>query len=52
MSVYYESCGVVCGINICVALITRPEKSHRVSCVLTECNRPASINKRHWPARG
>jgi hypothetical protein len=50
MSIYCESC-VVCGRCLCVGLIARPEESHRVWCVLTECIRPASITKRPWSTR-
>jgi hypothetical protein len=37
--------------GLCDGLITRPEESYRVSCVLSECDREASI-MRPWATRG
>jgi hypothetical protein len=51
MSVSSQYC-VFSGRGLCVGLITRPEESYRVWCVLTECDREASLMRRPWPTRG
>jgi hypothetical protein len=43
---------VLLGRRLCVGLITRPEESYRAWCVLTECDREASIMRSSWPTRG
>ena len=44
-------CCVLLGLCLCLGLITRPEESYRVWCVLSECDCEASI-MRSWPTRG
>ena len=44
---------VLCVVrDLCVGLITCPEESYWVWCVVTECDREASIMRRPWPTRG
>ena len=43
---------VLSGRGLCLGLITRPEESCRVRCVLTECDHESSIMRRAWPAGG
>ena len=40
------------GRGLCEELITRPEESYGVWCVLTECDSESSIMRRPWPAGG
>ena len=49
MSVCCECC-VLSGRGLCVGLITRPEESYRLWCVVV-CGREASI-MRPWPIGG
>jgi hypothetical protein len=51
MSVSFECC-VLSGRGLCVGLITSPEESYRVRCVLSECDHEASIMRRPWPYKG
>ena len=41
-------CCVLSGRDLSVRLITRPEESYWVWCVVNECNREASIMRRSW----
>jgi hypothetical protein len=50
MSVSCECC-VLSGRGLCVGLITRPEGSCRVWCVLTECNLETSTMRSPRPTR-
>jgi hypothetical protein len=45
-------CCVLSGRGLCLGLITRPEESYRVWCVLSECDREASIMRRPWLTKG
>ena len=51
MSVSCECC-VLSGRGPCVELIPRPEESYRMRCVLSECDREASIMRRPLLSRG
>ena len=44
-------CCVLLGLCLWFGLITRPEESYRMWCVLSECDCEASI-MRSWPTRG
>ena len=46
--VCFEFC-VLSGRGLCVGLITRPGQSYE--CVVSECDREASILNRFWPNR-
>ena len=50
MSVSYECC-VLAGRGLCDRLITRPEESYRMWCVVA-CDLETSRQRRLWPARG
>jgi hypothetical protein len=50
MSVCCE-CGVLSGRGLCVGLITRPEESYRLWCVVV-CDHESSIMRRPWPTGG
>jgi hypothetical protein len=50
MDVCCECC-VLSDRGLCDGLITRPEESYRV-CVVSECDRQASITRRFWPPGG
>jgi hypothetical protein len=43
---------VLSGRGLCVGLITIPELSYRVWCVLCECDHEASIMTGPWPTTG
>ena len=46
-------CFVLSGSGPCIGLITHPEDSYQVWCVvLCVCDREASIMKGAWPTRG
>jgi len=45
------ACCVSSGIDLCDALITRPEESYRLCCVAV-CNVETSRMRRSWPALG
>ena len=46
------ACCVLSGSGLCDGLITRPEESYRLCCVLSKCHREASILRRPWPTGG
>jgi len=50
MSVCYECC-VLSGIGLCDELITRPEESYRLWCVVV-CDLETSRMRRPWPTEG
>jgi len=45
-------CCVLSGRCLCDGLITRPEESYKVWCVLSECHRETSILRRPCPTGG
>jgi hypothetical protein len=51
MSVSCKCC-VLSGRGVCVGLITHPEESYQVWCVLTECDCEVSIMRKPWSNRG
>jgi len=46
-----SECCVLSGRGLCDELITRPEKSYRLWCVV-ECDLETSRMRRPWPALG
>ena len=44
-------CRVLSGRGLCDELITRPEESYRLCCVLV-CDLQTSCMRRSWPTRG
>jgi len=50
MSIFCECC-VLSGRGLCAGLITHPEESCQVWCVLTECDHESSTVRRSWPSR-
>jgi len=50
MFVCFECC-VLLGRGLCDALITRPEESYRLLCVVV-CDLETSRMRRSWPALG
>jgi hypothetical protein len=50
MSVCYECC-VLSGRGLCDELITRPEESYRLSCVVV-CDQETSWMRGPWPSGG
>ena len=50
MSFCYE-CSVLSGTSLCDELITRPEKPHRLCCVVV-CDLETSLMRRPWPGLG
>jgi len=50
MSVCCECC-VLSGRGLCDGLITRPEESYRVGCVVV-CDGESSIMRSSWPTGG
>jgi len=44
-------CCVLSGSGLCVGLITRPEESYRLWCVIV-CERESSIMRTPWPTGG
>ena len=50
MSVSCECC-VLSGRGLCDGLITRPEESYRLCCVV-ECDLETSRTRRPWPTEG
>jgi hypothetical protein len=50
MSFCCECCGLS-GRDLCVGLITRPEESYRLSCVVV-CDLETSWMRRPWPTEG
>ena len=51
MSVSCE-CGALSGRGVCVGLITHPEDSYWVWCMLSECDHEALATWRPWSTRG
>jgi len=45
-------CCMLSGRGLCDELITRPEKSYRLWCVVVVCNLETSRMRRPWPAVG
>ena len=50
MSVFYECC-VLSGRGLCDELITRPEESYRMWCVVV-CDLETPFMRRPWPTGG
>ena len=46
-----RECYVLSGSGLCVELITRPEESYRLWCVVV-CDLETSIMRRPWPTGG
>jgi hypothetical protein len=44
-------CCVLSGRGLCVGLITRPEESYRVWCVIV-CDHESSVMGKPWPTGG